>query len=115
MVHETGHALACYSNKSYACSPEFYNAFYIGLQRYLNDGNTQNVDKIINGERVNVSHGSYCTTNSEECFAECYTLLMMGSADTSGSVITKYFPECLELVKEFLTQIRNMNTLARQK
>ena len=50
----------------------------------------------------------YATTNPVEMFAECYTLLNMGSSADSNYVLATYFPKTVEYVKKQIETQRNL-------
>ena len=113
-VHETGHALSDWLGGDYDSTEEFVNAFNIGLQRYLAAGYKQASYKYENGSYEFDTNGNYCTTNPAECFAETYSLLMLGY-NISGSVLQTYFPECIELVKKYIKEVRNLDYDSRRQ
>ena len=117
IVHETGHAiddLGSYFSKS----KEFKNAFNEGLKSFLADGNTKYEGSWKNYGTPDEYYscdtdGPYCTSNEQEMFAECYALCMGYSYVDTAEVVIKYFPECLELVKEQIEYVRSLSASGR--
>lgn len=114
--HEMGHIIDHTYNGIYdvgfsSDNEEFTNAFNIGINRYEADGHVRH-EEIWDEEqqkrvKIKGDENAYCTYNQHEMFAECYTYLTIGkTASTDIEIIKKYFPECLELVKQHLDNIR---------
>ena len=100
-IHELGHIIdhTYNSNKEEGFSsdnPDFQDAFNIGVSRFNADGNKQHKER---------NTSTYCTWNTLEFFAECYEYIMTGNC-ASSNVITKYFPEALELTKQYIDDVR---------
>ena len=115
MTHETGHAIACsntYGDIAY--SSEFQEAFNECLNAYLADGNIKYEGHWDNDEYISDTDGEYCTSNPAECFAECYTLIMLGYTNHNENIIKKYFGKCLELTAKYLEKIRNLTPEQRR-
>ncbi len=63
---------------------------------------------ILNGKK----QSSYATTDEQEMFAECYTLMMLGDCK-SKEIIMKFFPETFNTAKKLLAEIRNKPNIVR--
>ena len=102
IIHELGHAMDHEENGYSSKNNNFITVFEKEMEIYLSYGN----------ERYEYDSGSdssiYCTCNYQEMYAECYALLMYGTAEGSAETILTYFPECLELVKEHIKYVRSL-------
>ena len=99
-VHELGHAVD-YSGQYVETSSiddnqEFISAFNKEMEAYIAQGGKKG------GPGV-----TYATTNEQEMFAECYTLLMLGNC-RSKDIITKFFPKTLKEVEKHIEYIRSL-------
>lgn len=117
LLHEMGHILDhIYTENDNAYgsfssnNADFINAFNIGIARFEAAGNKRHEEKWNSDEqKYEVLHSNgkaYCTFNEQEMFAECYHYIMTGDC-MSKETIDKYFPEALELVRQYIDDIRN--------
>ena len=129
IIHELGHAIDHLGNGGYdryqsINNEKFKQAFKVGMEKFLKAGNkrctqyfnaknneyiTKNTS-LLNSNTKNDS--TYATLNEAEMFAECYTLIMLGTCD-SEEVITTYFKEALDCVLEILKSTRELPNVKR--
>lgn len=125
LVHELGHAVDFYNNGNVSSnnnnsrvlsSPEFKEAFQIGLKRYIDAGNKQfdynNSSTWTATPFMIFNLSNYCTANEKELWAELYTALTTGTCKSYNTIVT-YFPEAIEVGKELLKDMRSENPLSR--
>ena len=116
-VHELGHAIdynGVILNTAGSTDGNMKKVFEKELKAYLAKGYKQSEGAgrkstvILNGKK----QSSYATTDEQEMFAECYTLMMLGDCK-SKEVITKFFPETFNAAKKLLAEIRNKPNIVR--
>ena len=105
VAHELGHAVdfnGKYTNtSSIDDNQEFMSAFNEEMEAY-----------IAQGGKKGGPGATYATTNEEEMFAECYTLLMLGNCG-SKDIIVKFFPKTLKAVEKHIEYVRSLPTNVR--
>ena len=112
--HEMGHVVDhVYKKDEYGFSSdnkEFVDSFNKGCRRYEAAGNIRHSEKWDEKHHsysiVYEKEGDYCTFNQQEMFAECYQYITTGNC-SSISTIKKYFPEMLNIVKHYISNIRS--------
>ena len=120
LVHELGHALDCIKSGSFTSTnnlsnrtKKFMSSFNDELNEYIKAGNVRckynDKDTLIIDED---KKSNYCTVNSAEIFAECYTFLMLGDC-YSSKILHDYFPKTLECAKDIISQVRNLKDRTR--
>lgn len=118
ILHELGHAIDFMHimGKNRPTSDTFEKIFTdelrqleaAGILRHKETFNTQTRRYT----KLQGSKGTYATWNTKEMFAECYSLLMSGNC-SSKDIITEYFPQTLNAVKETLRTIREQKPTQR--
>ncbi len=118
-IHELGHAIdynyeKSIYNKSRTSSNDFSKIFEQEINNYKAKGN----QCFIKGENGNSTgldgYYNYCTFDEQEMFAECYTLLMLGTCNSKDTIL-KHFPNCLKATENLLNKIRKLADNKRHK
>lgn len=116
-VHELGHAIdynGVILNTAGSADGNMKKVFEKELKAYLAKGYKQSEGAgrtstvMLNGKK----QSSYATTDEQEMFAECYTLMMLGDCK-SKEIIMKFFPETFNTAKKLLAEIRNKPNIVR--
>ena len=115
ITHELGHAIDGIGKLNFASdyNQNFYTCFDNEKKEYLNNGNVRYSYDAGFGDAARNSD-IYATANLQEMFAECYTLLMLGSCKSKYTIL-KYFPKTLNAAQEMLESIRNLPDKKRHK
>lgn len=115
ITHELGHAIDGIGKLHFESdyNQNFYTCFDNEMKEYLNNGNVRHSYDAGFGDPASNSD-IYATANLQEMFAECYTLLMLGSCKSKYTIL-KYFPKTLNAAQEMLESIRNLPDKKRHK